>query len=212
VLNRPLSRVRRLTVLGAGVTLLATLGLAPGSTAGASPAEAAGPSPMDVGPAFGYTPADLAAAYGFSPTTSRSKQVVAVVGWYDDPNIRGDLNTFDAEYGLTSETAKSLRVVNQSGAASPLPSATKGMGTSEQMATQVEIVRGVCNTCRILLVEAKSGSMANVAVAEKTAGRLGATEIVNALAKPEAKVSASVLDAFDQPGVVITAPAGERGW
>jgi hypothetical protein len=214
LLKPSLGRRHRIAVLAAGVTVVA-LAISTGSTAVASlpspVSHGVTPAVIGVGPAGGLTPADLAVAYGFTPI-SRKSQVVAVVSWFDDPHIRADVKKFDDEYSIPLETSASLRVVNQDGKKSPLPSASKGKQTSHQTVTEVETVRGVCQTCRILLVEAKSGSVSNAATAERAAGRLGATEIVNTLASPETKQPSSVLHAFDQPGVVITAPAGDGGW
>ncbi|HEX4471933.1 MAG TPA: hypothetical protein VH085_08185, partial [Nocardioides sp.] len=208
------SSPRQLVLLAAGAVVLVALAIAPGASADASHTTrpAARQASVGLGPAGGYTPEDLSVAYQFSPAVSRTGQLVAVVSWFDDPKIRANLTTFDHEYGIRADTASSFRVVDQAGKKSPLPSSSKGKHTSQQTATQVEAVRGVCNTCRIVLVEAKSGSLANIAAAERTAGRLGATVIVNALATPEKEVSTSVRKAFTQPGVVITAPAGDRGW
>jgi hypothetical protein len=164
------------------------------------------------GPAGGYTPSDLAVAYDYDPTIHRPTQTVAVVDWYDDPRIGADLGAFDAHYGLPAETAKSFRKVNQAGAKTALPSSAHGRSSAGEIALDVESVRGVCQTCRILLVEAKSSSITNVAVAESTAVRLGATEVSNSFGHPESHESKQVIAAFNHPGVVITAATGDDGW
>lgn len=163
-----------------------------------------------VGPAGGYTPADLAAAYGFDPTANRRGQTVAIVDWYDDPATLSDLNTFDHEYGLPSETSTSFRKVNEYGATKPLPA--RNQDASVEISLDIQSVRAVCHTCKILLIEANNGSDANLATAENTAVRLGATEISNSFGEPEHPVSKSVAAAYNHPGVVITAATGDNGW
>jgi hypothetical protein len=171
------------------------------------------PAAVTLGPATGYTPADLAAAYGFNPDARRANQLVAVIDWYDDPHVRHDLNIFDAHYGLPTETAASFRVVNQNGKVSPLPSSTAGVHTAGEISLDVEAVRAVCHSCRIVLVEAKNGRIDHLAAAENTAAALGATEITNSWGSPEFPDFPKVLkDAFNQPGVVITASTGDDGW
>jgi hypothetical protein len=164
------------------------------------------------GPAGGYTPADLAILYGYNPKVSRSGQTVGIVDWFDDPHIASDLKFFDHRYGLHAETARSFRKVNQKGTRSPLPSAPDGRFSSGEISLDVESVRSVCQTCRILLVEAKTPSDKDVSTAENTAVRLGATEVTNSFGAPERIESATSLAAYNHPGVVITASTGDDGW
>ncbi len=164
------------------------------------------------GPAGGFTPADLASFYGFNPALSRSGQTVGIVDWFDDPHIRSDLGHFDAQYGLKAETSKSFRKVNQNGKTSPLPSSSEGRSSADEIALDVETVRGVCNTCRILLVEAKGPTVTDIGAAENTAVRMGATEVSNSFGGPEGPLPSSFVAAFNHPGVVITASTGDDGW
>jgi hypothetical protein len=168
------------------------------------------PDTIGLGPAGGYTPDDLAAAYSYNPNINRSGQLVGIVDWFDDPDALSDLNRFDTQYGLKKETASSFRKVDQKGQRSPLPKADHE--SSGEIALDVESVRAVCHTCRIVLIEANSGTDANLATAENLAVRMGATEISNSFGEAEHKVAASVLAAYNHPGVVITASTGDDGW
>ena len=116
------------------------------------------------GPAGGLTPADLASAYSFSPSLGGTGQTVAIVDAYDDPKIEKDLGTFDSEYGLPACTTADgcFKKVNQRGKSTPLPPKDK-VGWSEEMALDVESVHSVCESCKILLVEADSESLAALA-------------------------------------------------
>jgi len=162
------------------------------------------------GPSGGYTPDLLASIYGYNADANTKGQLVAIVDWYADPAVRAELNTFDEQYDLPTETAASFRVVNQVGKASPLPKADTG--TAGEIALDVQAVRGVCHTCRILLVEANGPSAADAAAAVNTAARLGATEISNSYGVPEAAAAPEIVAAYNHPGVVITAATGDQGW
>ncbi len=170
----------------------------------------AAPNSIGPGPAGGYTPDDLAAAYGYNANVNRSSQLIALVDWYNDPNVVGDLNTFDQAYGLPNETSSSFRVVNEHGAASPLPA--DNQQTSVEESLDVDAARAVCHTCRLVLIEANTPTDADLSIAENEAVHMGATEISNSFGGGETKLNATTLAAFNHPGVVITASTGDNGW
>jgi hypothetical protein len=60
-----------------------------------------------------------------------------------------------------------FRVVNSVGKASPLP-ASRLSGWDVETALDVEMVSAACPRCRILVVEASSADMSDLAVAEDT--------------------------------------------
>ena len=161
------------------------------------------------GPAHGYTPAELARAYGYDPSKAVD-QTVAIVDWYDDPNVLADLNAFDRTYHLPAETARSFRKVNQDGRATPLPARSRRAAT--EIALDVQAVRAVCHRCRILLVEANNPAAADLAQAENTAARLGADEISNSFGGLESGATRRLVAAFHHPGVVVVASTGDEGW
>jgi hypothetical protein len=163
------------------------------------------------GPDGGYTPRQLAKAYRYDPSIDRSNFTVGIVDWYDDPRVLADLNTFDRHYGLPHETATSFRKVNQNGRAAPLPASHGGV-SSPEIALDVQAVRGVCHTCRILLVEANNPTDHDIARAENTAVALGARVVSNSFGGPEAGLGSSLRKAFNHPGVVIVASTGDDGW
>ncbi|MEO9139137.1 MAG: PKD domain-containing protein [Jatrophihabitans sp.] len=162
------------------------------------------------GPAGGYTPQALATAYDFDPKINRSNLTVAIVLWHDAPNVLSDLNTFNARYGLKQETAATFRKVNERGASSPLPA--RDPGAAGEIALDTQAVRGACNTCKILLVEADDPYDTDLAAAVNTAVRLGANIISNSYGTPELKSSSAITNAFNHPGVVLTVSTGDDGW
>jgi hypothetical protein len=160
------------------------------------------------GPHDGYSPADLAGVYQIDPDAG-THAVVAVVDAYDDPRIEAELNHFDRHYGLPAETSASFRKVNQAGG-SAAPKTKWDWAT--ETALDVEAVRGMCNHCKVVLVEARTASNRNLATAENTAARLGADVISNSYGAPELNVTHAMVRAYRHPGLVITAATGDDGW
>jgi subtilase family serine protease len=158
----------------------------------------------------GLTPAALATAYHVNPASPASSQTVGLVDWFNDPHALHDLNHFDSYYGLHKETSTSFRQVNQKGASTPLP--RNDADSAGEIALDIETVRGLCHTCKIVLVEASDPNGTDLAAAENEAVTLGATEVSNSWGGPEEPVSSSFLAAFNHPGVVITASTGDDGW
>lgn len=165
-------------------------------------------------PTAGLSPAALHKAYGL-PLESAEPQTIAIVDAYDDPNIAADLAVFEGQYGVLP-CSGCFTKVNQLGQSSPLPESNGEWST--EIATDVEVVRSVCQNCHILLVEANTASYADLEAAEETA----AAEIA-AASKPgklEGEISNSwggseppfEGPAFNHPGIVITASAGDAGY
>jgi len=78
-----------------------------------------------------------------------------------------------------------------------------------EISTDIEMAHAVCQNCKILLVEASVPSYQDLEAAEETAVRLHATEISNSWGGPQEGSSGQ---AFDHPGTVITAAAGDDGY
>jgi Subtilase family len=163
-------------------------------------------SRLGFGPAGGYTPRQLTTAYGVNPA-AKTSQTVAIVDAFDDPSVRSDLNAFDKQYGLPKETSKSLKVINQNGAASPLP--TPDEGWAGEITLDVQSVRGVCHHCKILLVEADTNNNSDLAAAVNQAVKKGAKIVSNSYGGPESHGQAG---AYNHKGVAILASTGDDGW
>ncbi len=179
---------------------------------------------VEVGPGGGYTPTDLAAAYGVDPNTPTPGQRVAIVDAHDDPNALADLNHFDDQYGLPHETATSFTKVGQDGGAPPtnsVPPTDEEAGWAGEITLDLDAVRGICHTCRILLVEGNTSNGDDLGAAVDTAVRLGATEVSNSYGAPEGSQAGDVHNdetipalaaEYNHPGVVITASTGDDGY
>ncbi len=183
---------------------------------------------------FGLRPQDLHSAYEL-PSSAPEGQTVALVDAYNDLGAEADLATYSAEFGLpacTATTGACFEQVNQNGetgnppfprSTSELESALGGLRHKEaeeaigwglEISLDIETVHAVCNNCHIVLVEANSPMYANLEAAENTAARLGATEISNSWGGPECVIAGDCMSssAFDHPGIVITAAAGDEGY
>ncbi len=185
---------------------------APAGAAGALPYQV-GAGASSKGPAGGLTPADLASAYGYSPAVGGAGQTVAIVDAYDDPDIEKDLGKFDSQYGLAACTTANgcFKKVGQTGSTTSLPAADT-VGWSLEISLDVETVHSACENCKILLVEAESESLANLAAAVNEAVNLGASELSNSYGALESEMGASEQAAYNHPGVVIAASAGDSGY
>ena len=168
------------------------------------------------------SPAELLGAYSLNGASPPSTQTIALVHAYDDPNAESDLAAYDKEFGLPpcTEAGGCFRKVNQAGRKSPLPASnTEGRepeaGWALKISTDIEVAHGVCQSCHIVLVEADSSELPDLEAAEKTAVKVvGATEVSNSWGTPECESGECVSEgsAFHDPGVVITAAAGDDGY
>ncbi|TMK97083.1 MAG: peptidase S8 [Actinobacteria bacterium] len=168
----------------------------------------------------GYGPAQFHGAYALAtaPPSSAPAQTIAIVDAYDDPSIRNDLTTYDKTFGIpdlptcsSTVTSACFAKVNQSGAASPLPGASSGWAL--EIALDVETAHQICQTCKVLLVEANSSSGANLDAAEDTAVRLGATEVSNSWGtESEYLGETAENEHFNHPGIAITVASGDSGY
>ncbi len=124
----------------------------------------------------GYGPADLRKAYDL-PGARKSQATVAIVTPYDDPNAAVDLAAYRKEFGLPACSVGSgcLTKVNQDGQSAPLPPSSSDWGLETSLA--LDAISATCPTCKILLVEADSPSLDDLAPAAVTASRLHADVI-----------------------------------
>ncbi len=120
-----------------------------------------------------YTPAEIRQAYGISQTTlpngqpaTGAGQTIAIVDAYHDPNIQGDLATFDRGYGLPAPP--SFKVVQLNGASQT------NSGWAGETALDVEWAHVVAPGANLLLVETPTNSyndlLAGVAYAASQPG------------------------------------------
>lgn len=187
------------------------------TNANETPLGSSTPSSSSMGPVQFHTAYNLPCTPGGStqsicsaPTTF-GPQMIAIVDAYNDPTVENDLNVYSAHYGLPSCTKANgcLTVVNQNGG-STLPS-TDGNWALE-ISLDVQTAHTICQTCKILLVEASSSSMSNLATAVNTAAALGATAISNSYGASEFLGETSYDSYYNHPGIAVTVSAGDNGY
>jgi subtilase family serine protease len=166
-----------------------------------------GVRPAVSGAPAGYGPADLRSAYGLSAAVG-SGRTVAIVDAYDDPTAERDLQHYRATYHLPPCTSASgcLRKVSQTGDRRALPKPDAGWAS--EISLDLDMVSATCPACHILLVEANSPAMADLAAAVNYAARQHVAAISNSYGGPDAAQRA----AYDHPGIAITASAGDSGY
>lgn len=173
-------------------------------------------------PTGGFGPVQFHTAYqlpctpGGAPastcaTPSAFQSTIAIVDAYNDPTVENDLNVYSNAYGIPLCTIANgcLNVVNQNGT-SALPATDSGWALEISLDTQ--IAHTLCQTCKILLVEATSSSISDLATAENTAANLGATVISNSYGGSEWSGETSFDSAYTHSGIAITASSGDSGY
>jgi subtilase family serine protease len=166
----------------------------------------------------GYGPAQLQSAYDLPSSTKGAGESVAVVDAFNDPDAVSNVATYRSAWGLpacdTSTEAGCLSVVNQNGAASPLPtnSGTTGWATEESL--DVDMVSAICPKCHIYLVEADTAGIKNLGTAVESAVKVLHVEYVsNSYGGHQSTKDAGYDTAyFKHTGVAVVASAGDSGY
>ncbi|MGW0424831.1 S53 family peptidase [Streptomyces sp. NPDC003015] len=173
------------------------------------------PKAADAATPSGYGPSDLQSAYGLTAASASngSGQTVAIVDAYNDPNAEADLAKYRSYYGLPACTTANgcFKKVSQTGSTTSLPSSDSGW--SEEISLDLDMVSAIAPNAKILLVEAKSATMANLGKAVNEAVTLGAKFVSNSYGGSESSSDTSYDSSyFNHPGVAITVSAGDEGY
>jgi len=154
----------------------------------------------------GYGAADIRSAYALSATAGAGK-TVAIVDAYNDPTAESDLGVYRSTYGLPACTTANgcFRKVSQTGGSS-LPRTNAGWAT--EISLDLDMVSAACPACKILLVEAKSASFANLG----TAVNYAATQGVSAISNSYGGGDTGPNPAYNHPGIAVTASTGDSGY
>jgi subtilase family serine protease len=121
-------------------------------------------NPLAAAAPSGYGPVQFRTGYGLT-ASGTSSTTIAVVDAYDDPTIENDLGVYSAQFGLPKCTTANgcFKKVNQTGGTS-YPA--KNAGWALEISLDVQIAHAICPNCKILLVEARSNSFADLLTAE----------------------------------------------
>ncbi len=160
----------------------------------------------------GYGPADLKSAYQLPGTSAGAGRTVAVVDAFDDPKAGADLNVYRARFGLPACTASTgcLRKANQNGGTALPP---KDAGWAQEISLDLDMVSATCPRCKIVLVEVKSTSFADLGKGVDTAAKIpGVVAISNSYGGPEFSGESTYAAHYKHPGIAITASTGDSGF
>jgi len=170
-----------------------------------------GAIPMASSPlATALSPTQLRSAYGLGGASS-SGRTVAIVDAYGYTNLERDLTTYRDYYGMPACTTANgcLRIIDQNGGTS-LPRVD--LGWSQEQALDVDAVSAACPDCKILVVQAKSASFANLGQAVITASKqAGVVAISNSYGGGDAPDSTYGVY-YNHPGIAVTASTGDNGY
>jgi subtilase family serine protease len=156
------------------------------------------------------TPAQLKSAYNLNGTSGAGR-TVAIVDAYGYPNLAADLATYRNQFGLGSCTTASgcLRITDQNGGTS-LPRFNAGW--AGEQALDVDAVSAICPDCKILVVQAKSASIADLGTAANTAAhQAGVVAISNSYGGGDLS-DATYGANYNHPGIAVTASTGDNGY
>jgi subtilase family serine protease len=163
----------------------------------------------------GLTPRELEQAYRL-PVSRASDQTVAVSIAYNTPHLAAYLAKYRQYFGLPPCTVASgcFRVVNEYGNANPkrLPSSGVDSGWDLEVTLDVSMISTACPHCKIIVVEGKSTSFADLARTDDTAVRLGAEVVSNSYGGRENGYAMAYAKSYDHPGHTIVASAGDYGY
>ena len=169
---------------------------------------------------MGLGPADLQSAYqlganggtGAPPTTP----TIAIVDAFGYPNLESDLATYRAQFGLPPCTQASgcLKIVNQSGATSPLPpEGPAGSDWTIETALDVDVASAMCPRCKLLVVQSSDTGM-GLFTAQNAAAAAKPTVISDSwgLAVKATDDLSTLEPFFDHPGIAQFVAAGDHGY
>ncbi len=158
----------------------------------------------------GYTPGDLESAYGLTSLSplAGSGETVAIVDAYNDPNAASDLATYRSTMGISKLSTGQFSQVAQDGTTN-LPRSNSSW--AEEISLDLDMVSAICSNCKILLVEANSASITDLASAAQYAAE-HASVVSNSYGAAEFSGETSYDTYYNHSGVPITVSAGDSGY
>jgi hypothetical protein len=164
--------------------------------------------------ANGFGPPDLASAYTLD-TGLNPGATIAIVDAYNYPAAESDLANYRSQYGLPACTKANgcLKIVNQSGQTSPLPSnAPAGDDWTVEAALDLDLASAACPNCKLILIEAQDDQGDGLFIAQNAAASLGATVVSNSWGGPDNGYSSSYETYFNHPGMGSFVASGDNGY
>jgi subtilase family serine protease len=182
------------------------------------------PAPGSYGPAQFHTAYQLPCSVGGAAVGSNcaassgsGSQTIAIVDAYEDPNIEADLGVYDAQYGLPACTQRNgcLKIVDMCTVQGKVKHAMQcysDQGWELEASLDVEVAHAMCQTCKIVFVEASYSDWTNLGNAEAAAAQNGATEISNSWGGREFSGEALHDSSWSYPGVAVLFASGDSNY
>jgi Subtilase family len=139
-------------------------------------------------------------------------------GCFEKVNQNGDSEPGNLPFPATQMSLEAEEALCQSGTGEyeeACVEVEEAYGWGVEISLDIETAHATCQSCHIALVEADSSSYTDLGAAEEAAVRLHANEISNSWGGAECEAGPRCIKespAFNQPGVVITASAGDDGY
>jgi len=165
----------------------------------------------------GYTPQQLQDAYGLSSAAgdAANGETIAVVDAYNDPNASSDLAVYRSKFGLAACTTSTgcLQIRNEYGGTT-LPKSDPSGAWELEESLDLDMVSAICPNCSILLIEANSASISDLAIGERTAASgTGVNVVSNSWGSGAEFIGENQYDSdFYAPGVAIVVAGGDDGY
>jgi subtilase family serine protease len=158
----------------------------------------------------GYGPDDLRSAYNVTGVGSQAT-TIAIVDAYGYAKAESDLAVYRATYGLPACTTANgcFAKYNQRGVQGGYPQ--ENTGWAQESALDLDMASAMCPNCKIILVQADSSRLPDLAAAVNMAVKLGARVVSNSYGGGEAG-SQAFESAYNHPGVAITVSTGDFGY
>ena len=158
----------------------------------------------------GYGPADLQSAYALTSDSANygGGETVAIVDAYNDPYAANDLNAYRKQFNILPCSTGCFTQVSQTGS-NTLPKNSSSW--SEEISLDLDMVSAICPNCNILLVEANSASITDLATAAAYAAK-NANVVSNSYGANEFSGETYYDQFYSNQGVVFTASAGDSGY
>jgi subtilase family serine protease len=169
--------------------------------------------PNVLGNSGAYDPGFLQNAYNLQAISSTAGvgATVAIVDAYDDRSAASDLAYYRSYFGLPACGTGCFTKVNQYGQQGGYPRPNSGW--AQEISLDLDMVSAICPNCKILLVEARSSSQADLGTAVNYAASVpGVVAISNSYGGSEWSGEASYDGYYNHPGKAITASSGDNGY
>lgn len=160
-------------------------------------------------PSTAITPSQMQSIYGFNLVPNQGAgQTIALIDWFDAPNIESDLGVFDTQYSLPSCTTANGCFVKLFSGSKPRTNGDSAL----EISLDVEWAHAIAPAAKIMLVEAPNSNTSSLLTAIDTAVANGATVVSMSFGGGESSAETTSWDQhFQVTGVTFTASAGDSG-